>query len=379
MAKVYERNHPLAGDSEILKENNIKLQMPFNRIAEYRQQFWGDRLRAKNHTQYTLDSVIGSSRVITGLVQKARKAALSSAPVMICGETGTGKELFAQGIHNASFYSNGPFIAMNCAAIPENLMESTFFGTVKGAYTGAESVPGMLEKSKGGTLFLDELNSLPLSMQGKLLRVLQEREATRVGGSKSYEVDCRIISATNQDPKQLLYSKILRSDLYFRLAVITLQIPPLKDRPEDILDLLFYYVSEYNRVYQLHIAEIEDEVLERFSAYSWPGNARELKNAVDYMMSMISFDAEALSVKELPDYINTFETPAEVSPENSSTDKRYSLKDGTLNELIDKFRCDMITQALNENDGHVLATSKALGISRENLYYFMKKYGIKRT
>ncbi|MEE0777071.1 MAG: sigma 54-interacting transcriptional regulator, partial [Bacillota bacterium] len=196
----------------------------------------------KNGTQYVFNDIIGESELMKNTIMMARRFAAKKLPVMIYGETGTGKEMFAQSIHNASPYVAGPFIPINCAAIPENLLESMLFGTVKGAFTGALDHAGLFEKAEGGSVFLDEINSMPMLLQAKILRVLQEKEVQRIGDSKTRKINCRIISATNQLPTEAIRSNSLREDLFYRLSTGMVWIPSLKERSEDISLLVDYFM-----------------------------------------------------------------------------------------------------------------------------------------
>ncbi|MDO4542073.1 MAG: sigma 54-interacting transcriptional regulator, partial [Bacillota bacterium] len=343
-----------------------------NRIAEYRQKYLNKHLRVENNTQYTLYDIIGSSEAIENTVYMARKVANNNAPVLIYGDTGTGKELFAQGIHNASINSKGHFVAINCAAIPENLIESLLFGTVKGAYTGAVNKPGLLEEAAGGTLFLDELNSLPMSVQGKLLRVLQEREACRIGDNKPYRTTCRFLSATNQDPQKLIREKCLRSDLYFRLAVITLEIPPLREREDDIADLSIYFIRKYNKIYQTGITELSPEVRAIFNQYSWPGNVREMEHIIEYMMNFATPDQHILTIDELPRYLQPSTASFQLKVDRSLAENHK------LNDIVDDFRREILVKNLENHEWNVSRSAKTLGISREDMYYYIKKYNLNR-
>ena len=212
-----------------------KVDNYISRIYQLQQELKGrDRQPSRNGTTYSLDSIIGKSLPMLKAIKAAQRASRFQTNVLICGETGTGKELFAQGIHNASAYKDEPFVGLNCAAIPENLLESTLFGAVKGAYTGAQSTPGLFEQAGKGTLFLDEIDSMPKSMQAKLLRAIQERRVRRIGGKEEIPVDCRIISATNVNIDEALQENMIRPDIYYRLASVVIEIPPLRERKGDI-------------------------------------------------------------------------------------------------------------------------------------------------
>ncbi|HWR42704.1 sigma-54 interaction domain-containing protein [Sporomusa sp.] len=340
-----------------------------NKIAEYRQNFMKNKVRIINNTNFTLYNVVGSSNKIRELIAVSRKVALHNSPILLYGKTGTGKEIFAQGIHNASLFNKGRFVAINCAAIPENLLETIFFGSVKGAFTGSLDKPGLFEEANNGTIFLDELNSLPLSIQGKLLRVLQERQACRVGDNHNYQINCRIISATNQEPRKLVKEGILRPDLYFRLAVVTLEIPPLTERKSDILDLAKHFITKYNSEYNLHIKTVDNDVLNVFYQYSWPGNVRELEHTIAYMMNFADPQNEKLSTNELPSYLK------EIFDQKNSS---HYLSDGSsLQQMLEKYEKEVLEKTLEQNHWNISHTAKKLGIHREALYYRIKKFGLK--
>jgi transcriptional regulator with PAS, ATPase and Fis domain len=241
-----------------------------------------------DHNNIQFSGIIGKSQVFDITKHRAEVAAKSRSTILIRGESGTGKELFARSIHNCSPMHNGPFIAINCAAIPETLLESEFFGYDGGAFTGAkkEGKPGKFELADGGTLFLDEIGDMPLYLQAKLLRVLQERRIQRVGGLKDIKVNVRIIAATNKDLEKIVSENRFREDLFYRLNVIPIFIPPLSERREDIPILIEHFINKYNLFLNKNIESI-DEVAEKiFMSYSWPGNVRELENALEYAMNM---------------------------------------------------------------------------------------------
>ncbi len=348
-----------------------------NKISEYRKRFLDSNARVVNNAPYTLYDVIGSSSAMIDLVSKARKVAINKTPVMLYGETGTGKEIFAQGIHNASLQHDGKFVAINCAAIPENLLESFLFGSVKGAYTGAVDKPGLLEDANGGTLFLDELNSMPLLLQGKLLRVFQEKQACRIGSNRPYPVNCRLISATNQDPRELIHDGILRTDLYFRLAVLTLEIPPLAKRDKDVLELTRFFINRYNSEYNLQIHSIDDDVEQLFLNYQWPGNVRELDNAIEYAMNFLSRGRAIIHQQDLPHYIQNAVNQSHCNS-NTFESSQSEPKQRTLNEVLAETERHLVKKTLEETNWNISRAAKILGIHREALYYRIKKFGFLR-
>ncbi|QUL98240.1 MAG: sigma 54-interacting transcriptional regulator [Candidatus Fermentithermobacillus carboniphilus] len=249
---------------------------------------------------FGVDSLIGQSRSIAELKEIALKVAKSPSTVLIRGESGTGKELLARAIHSASDRKDKPFVAVNCAAIPDGLLESELFGYEEGAFTGARKggKPGKFEIADGGTLFLDEIGDMSLHLQSKLLRVLQERQVERLGSNKPRRCDVRIIAATNQDLERKMQNGEFRDDLYFRLSVIPIYIPPLRERPEDVEPLVRHFVRKYAEIMGKKIDDVEPSALELLKSYSWPGNVRELENAIEYA---VNFETkEILTVKSLP-------------------------------------------------------------------------------
>lgn len=240
--------------------------------------------------QYHFESVIASSPAMTEVCDMIQRVGATTATVLIHGESGTGKEVIAHAIHNVSPRADKPWVAVNCAALPENLLESEMFGHVKGAFTGAVSdKPGLFEIANGGTFLLDEISSMPLILQGKLLRVLQEKEIRRVGGNANIPVDVRVIAASNSNLEQLVAQGAFRADLYYRFAVITIDIPPLRERKEDILPLVRHFIkSEYP---EQPLPTLERETAELLTAYTWPGNVRELENAIKHALTFLEGDS----------------------------------------------------------------------------------------
>jgi arginine utilization regulatory protein len=339
-----------------------------NRAIELHRNYSGEAYGAyQDGTHYTLDDIVGSSEQIKKVISLARKIAVRNSPVLIYGRTGTGKELFAQGIHRASLVK-GPFIAINCAAIPETLLESLIFGTTKGAFTDATEAPGLFEQAENGTLFLDEINSMPISLQAKLLRVLQDKMVRRVGGKQERPVNCRIISATNVDPANAIKEKQIREDLYYRLAAVTFEVPPLKDRWEDIGVLIKYFIDKYNREYGLYVKRISPELLTVFEKYDWPGNVRELENIIEGAMNFVEVGEETLTRSHIP--TNFFRKLTESS---HSTIIKNS---GTLHEILTDVEKKVIETALQKNNWKIGKTAQELGIFRQALHYRINKLGI---
>lgn len=322
-----------------------------------------------NGTSFALSDFMGQNDKVLDLLDIAKKIAVKSSPVLICGQTGTGKEIIAQGIHNASFHQEGKFVAVNCAAIPETLLETTIFGSSKGAFTGAVDRKGLLEEAAGGTLFLDEINSLPLALQGKLLRVLQEKRFTRVGSNTLADVTCRFISATNQAPWQLVEDGVLRKDLYFRLCVVSLTIPPLSARKDDIPLLVKHIIKRFNAEYHMEIKGVSQSCADIFEKYAWPGNVRELEHVIEYMMN-VTTETFILSNNDLPPYLLSLR-------DNQKTNyEQYLNNESSLAQIMEDFERNLLVAALNKNQNNISKTARELSVRRETLHYRIKKLGI---
>ena len=237
-------------------------------------------------SKYTFEDILTVNDEFEKIKSIARRASKLEIPVLVSGETGTGKELLVQSIHSASERRNKPFIAQNCAALPSGLLEGILFGSTKGGFTGAADRAGLFELADGGTLFLDELNSMPLELQGKLLRVLADGVIRRIGDIRSRKVDVRVIAATNIDPVLAMDSNLLRTDLYFRLSTLSLKIPPLRERPEDIPVLVKFFIAKYNEKTYRNVKSVSRETQEILNSYKWPGNVRELEHIIERAVSL---------------------------------------------------------------------------------------------
>ncbi|WP_432401214.1 sigma-54 interaction domain-containing protein [Wukongibacter sp. M2B1] len=326
--------------------------------------------KIKKH--FTFDNIIGNDKSFIKAIAFAKRACKTSSSVLIYGDTGTGKELFAQSIHYESERKNKPFIAQNCAALPENLLESILFGTSKGSFTGAVDRPGLFEQANGGTLFLDEINSMSLPLQAKLLRVLQEGYVRRVGGLKDISIDVRIIAATNENPIEAIEKKNIRKDLYYRINVISINIPPLKKRKEDISLLIDYFIRYYNKKLNKDVWMISEELLEAFLKYSWPGNVRELENFIESAMNMV-IEEHVIKKEHLPSYVE------ELMMQNESLNTEYKEVNKfeefeNLGDYLENIERKIIKSYLDKNEFNITRASKELGISRQNLQYKMRKF-----
>lgn len=323
-------------------------------------------------SQMTFEQIIGKSQSLKEIIEVARRATRTNSNVLIIGETGTGKELFAQSIHTESERGSAPFISQNCAALPDSLIEGILFGTAKGAFTGAIDSPGLFEQAQGGTLLLDELNSLNVTLQAKLLRVLQEKKVRRVGGSKEIPVDVRVIATMNEDPIDVIATNRLRKDLYYRLAVITLFIPPLRERMEDMEVLVTQFILKYNHLFKLNVQTLSNEVLLLFNAHNWPGNVRELEHAIEAAMNLIHHE-KMIESHHLPyQYRKSSTSPVKLAIKQPIQAMTAELKD----QLI-AFEKQVIELTLAENNGHITNTAAILGLSRQSLQYRMKRLHVK--
>ncbi len=320
---------------------------------------------------YTFRNLIGEDEKFLSTVEIARKAAMSSSTVLICGETGTGKELFAQSIHNESSRKHKPLIAQNCAALPESLLEGILFGTVKGSFTGAINRPGLFEQASGGTLMLDEINSMGHQLQAKLLRVLQEGYIRRIGGLSDIPVDVRILATTNEDPLVLLQKGILRKDLYYRLNVISVNIPPLRERKTDIMLLADHFIKKYNNILQKDIWYVSNEVKEAFLNYNWPGNVRELENIIESAINMIN---SGHVIK--PEHIS--QEMRDVMFKANQNSRYLNLNEGKpLDRIIEEVEKGLILEALRKCENNISRSAEMLGLKRQTLQHKLRKYNIK--
>jgi Nif-specific regulatory protein len=321
-------------------------------------------------------------------------AALSPIPVLIEGETGTGKELVARGIHRASPRAEGPFVAVNCAALPESLLESELFGHRRGAFTGAtDDHPGLFKAATGGVIFLDEIGEMPLPMQAKLLRVLQENEVTPVGDTRSVKVDVRVISATNRDLKAALAARAFREDLYYRLAVFPIRIPPLRERREDIPFLAARFLEAAAERHHKKLRGLDAAVVDLLSSYDWPGNVRELQNEIERAVALVA-GGENVTVEHLSAKLRDAGTPrTAVSVSQPARASRGAARVATpddhgpcqmkgplaasLPEARAAFEAQYISEVLHRHDGNVSRAAAALGVSRVALQKKMKRYGLR--
>lgn len=330
---------------------------------------------------HTFSDIIHSSQIMETVIKNARRFSKTTATILIQGDTGTGKELFAQSIHTESQVKNGPFVAINCAALPEDLLESELFGYEEGAFTGARKGGkiGLFELAHNGTIFLDEIGELPLSIQNRLLRVLQEKEIMRIGGTKVIKVNVRVIAATNKDLYDLMMQNNFRPDLYFRLNVLTLKIPALHDRPEDIKDLICFFLQKYNLQYDRNITMFSPSVLGILKKYPWPGNIRELETLMEKIVITADSDTidEAFIKNTLEEYTGNHLVVDEAKPDTSSTPLENF--PGNQNHIVvkintlEKMEEEIIRQLLQKENGNKQSLANKLGISRATIWNKLKE------
>ncbi len=369
-------------DLTVLKdmvERNIALQ---NELIQQK-----NRAVSETSPSETFDHLIGESDAFQKCKELALRVAKTNSSVMLVGSTGSGKEVFARAIHDHSNRVKGPFLALNCAAIPESLIEGILFGTTKGVYTGAVEKEGLLAQADGGTVFLDEVNSMPLASQAKLLRVLEERKIMKLGSKKEMDIDVRIISSTNEIPRDAIDNGHLREDLFYRLSVVQISIPPLEDRKEDIPLLVQHFIAKYNERFHKNVLGVDHEVLDYFMKFPWPGNVRQLKACVESAMNFAA-DGSLITFHDLPQYV--FESS--LSPEDRyrqrlqmtnqkstmyASPKKDSSKEESVMDSIWNDEREEIIQALRRSKGNMTKAAQSLGISRQLLFYRCKKYRIK--
>ena len=327
--------------------------------------------------EYTFDSIVGESPVMKAAKDAAMEFAASPYNLLIVGESGAGKELFAQAVHNESGRRNGPFVAINCASLPENLIESELFGYVGGAFTGASRSGqiGKFELADGGTIFLDEIGELPIHFQAKLLRVLETRKVMRIGSNKETPVDVRVIAATNRNLEKMIEEGFFREDLYYRLQVLRLQIPPLRDRGKDIIRLTENFLGQAASMENGKPKRLSQAAEEALCEYSWPGNVRELRNTV-YRISLLS-KGETVTPEDVRAAISARgyslkqTAPAEKEEKSPGQDPLAVLK-----KKIDSDYADLIREAIRQAGGSKTEAAKLLGVSRRTMYRMIEKYNV---
>ncbi|RDI43094.1 sigma-54 interaction domain-containing protein [Falsibacillus pallidus] len=359
-------NEKLIGAVEIAKDYT-KLKKMAEQLLELQTIKKNGRIAIapSSNRLYTFSDIITSDPYFQQQIHMAQKASWSDSPILVYGESGVGKELFVQSIHQASNRSNRPFIAQNCASLPETLLDSILFGTSKGSYTGAVEKPGLFELANGGTIFLDELHAMPLELQAKLLRVLEEKKIRRLGSAKTIDIDVRVMAAMNIEPHDGMEEGKLRPDLYYRLNVLSFFLPPLRERKEDIKILSKAFIDFFNSSLTKSISRIDDGLEKKFLNYNWPGNVRELKHTIEYMMNFA--ETSILFEKDLP--------PTFHKGNHTVTMERQELP--PLNQYLQEAEKEYIKKALDKGEHNISKTAELLGIPRQTLQYKIKKYQMK--
>lgn len=364
-------------DFHLLNQAMVQDQTAGQKLTRSRRS----RLRGDTGARFSFQDIVGRDPALQEAIQIARMSADSPSPVMICGKTGTGKEMFAQSIHNHSIRKKKRFIPVNCSAIPENLLEGILFGTSKGAFTGAENRSGLFEQADGGTIFLDELDAMPAMLQAKLLRVVQERRVRRLGSLDEVDLDVKIISAVSRPPLDIIRENLLRMDLFYRMGVVFVMLPPLAERKTTLEELIPYFIREYNRDLNRRVTGMADDVKQLFCNYHWPGNVRELKHVIEAAMNMVG-NGNTIRMNHLPPHIfssrgqrppaDAHAVPAgfpELSVPAARAEKRLR-----THQISDEIQ--MICTALEKAEGTASRAARILGISPQSLHYKLKKHRI---
>lgn len=359
---------PLINDSGVVGGIVISVELP-----RIKNKVKKNKLTAK----YSFQDIITQNKNFKDSLEMLEKISENDSNVLIFGETGTGKELMAHAIHNRSRRRKCPFLIQNCAAIPSSIMESILFGTAKGSFTGSIDKEGIFEAAEGGTIFLDEINSMPLSLQSKLLRAIENKSVKRIGENVEREIDVRIIASTNEELSEKVNQGAFRADLYYRLNVVSFTIPPLRDRKDDILLLTKHLIRKYNSLLNKNVSNISDEAAQAFTSYEWKGNVRELKNVVEYALNLR--DSGLIHLEDLPMYMQ--ELASSLQPGSSGELIQEEVlgdfifpKDSTLTEEIDRYEKRIIQKVYQSCRYNVRKTAQALGIPRQTLYYKLRKY-----
>ena len=329
----------------------------------------GMKTSSQDEAKFTFADIVTDDVRMLELKSLSTKGAQTDAPILVCGETGTGKELFVQAIHNSSRRSVAPFIAQNCAALPSSLLEGILFGTMKGSFTGSVDRPGLFELADGGTLFLDEINSMPMELQAKLLRVLQEGVFRRIGDMKPRYANVRVITAVNVNPEEAVQSGHLRQDLFYRLNTITLNLPPLRDRTGDLAHLVRHFIKKYNNKLYKDIKGVSDDVMTLLKQYDWPGNVRELEHVIEGAISVM--DSDKIEVLDLPIKLRELHKDLDQSIVGGIQTEVYSLKESMA--LAEKHA---VEQAMRSAGGNITQAAKLLQVPRQTLQYKLKKYDV---
>jgi DNA-binding NtrC family response regulator len=350
-----------------------ELEIVVRRALEKRQLLGEiEQLRERLAGAHRRGRLIGSSAAMQEVFHLIDRAGPTESTVLILGESGTGKELVAEAVHGASNRKDRPFVKLNCAAIPEALLESELFGHERGAFTGAVArKTGKFESADGGTLLLDEIGDMTLATQAKILRVLQERELQRVGGTQTLRVDVRILASTNKDLERAAQHGEFRDDLYYRLNVVTINIPPLRDRRDEIPELADHFLADANTRIGRRVRRLAPEAMAALVEYHWPGNVRELKNAIERAV-VVNDDNDVLALASLPPPIR----PSEAAPAAAATRRWEGLDGLSLDQKVDQLERSFVIEALTKAEGVQAAAARLLGVSERSVWHLVKKHRI---
>lgn len=364
---VYDQTHNVIAGVAQVKFRLQTLDSAKKLMQEYAAyEFYREEYHNRGNSKGSFDTVVGNSPRFAEAKKAGQKAAKTLFPVLLTGETGTGKEVFAHAIHNSSPRKDQPMVSINCAAIPDELLESELFGYEEGAFTGAKrgGKKGKFELADGGTLFLDEIGDMPLGMQAKLLRVLQEKEVEKIGGERPVPVDVRIIAATRKNLPEMIAAGEFREDLYYRLNVLNIELPSLRDRREDIVELALYFLNQLNADYK-SVISLTPEVRDCFLNYDWPGNIRELDNVIK--SAYASCEDFQIQLSDLP---TKMVSRHQLSEESSGGKK--------LNQMMEEYEKSLLHDVLRQNGWHCQQAADELGIHRSALYKKIAKYGLQK-
>jgi arginine utilization regulatory protein len=357
----------LIGAVEIAKDIS-KIKQLSDQLLDLQAKIKNKKKKTNKRTfsSYQFTDILTADPALKSVKMQCYKASRTNSPIMIYGETGTGKEMFVQAIHNESPRANKPFVVQNCAAIPGPLLEGILFGTVKGSFTGAVDRAGVFELADGGTLFLDELNSMPIELQAKLLRAVQEGVVQRIGSSVSRKVDVRIISALNETPEKCLSEGLVRQDLFFRLNVVFIELPPLRERKKDIIYLSTHFIKELNASFNKEVTGLTQEAEQFLHHYDWPGNIRELKHAIEHSMNFAETNT-LIGIDLLPKHVRS----SNGNIRESEPPKHSSIP--PLREALNNYEQQIIQMALTETSGNIQQAAKILQVPRQTLQYKMRQ------
>lgn len=356
-----------------MEERSEEMEEPTERIelnSAYFPVANSQKLCSRNQASFTMADIIAVDEKMQQAKNYIPIVAACELPVLIYGETGTGKEVFAQAIHNASPRKDKPFVAQNCAALPDTLLESILFGTSKGAFTGATENKGLFELADGGTLFLDEINSMPLHLQSKLLRVLQDGCFRSLGARELKSVNVKIIAAMNMEPIQAIEEGQLRRDIYYRLSMMSITIPPLRERKKDISHFVQFYVNKHNKTFHKKVQYVSRELIAKLEEYDWPGNVRELEHMIVYGMSVVNENSNMLKFEDLEDKFH------ELTGGITRKKEESNVLCSSLKTAVDEFERDIIARTLRVTRGNISKAARILDIPRQTLQRKVKQYGI---